>query len=91
MNLYYIHNMNKIQLTITPQELEILRLKASSLGYNVTKYIKFLISRETHSFIERVPVYPLPKNVAKLAQTALDEHQAGKSIELKSVDDLDVL
>ena len=83
--------MNKIQLTITPQELEILRFKASSLGYNVTKYIKFLISRETFSFIERVPEYPLPKRIAKLAQTALDEHRAGKSIELKNVDDLDNL
>ena len=56
-----------------------------------TKYIKFLISRETYSFIERVPEYPLPKRIAKLAKTALDEHRAGKSIELKNVDDLDNL
>ncbi len=83
--------MNKIQLTITPQELEILRLKASSLGYNVTKYIKFLISRETYTFIERVPEYPLPKKIARLANDALAEYKRGKSVELKNVDELDTL
>ena len=83
--------MNKIQLTITPQELEILRLKASSLGYNVTKYIKFLISRETYTFIERVPEYPLPKKIARLANDALAEYRRGKSVELKNVDELDTL
>jgi len=83
--------MNKIQLTITPQELEILRLKASSLGYNVTKYIKFLISRETYSFIERVPQYPLPKKIARLADDARAEYKKGKLRELKDVDELDTL
>ena len=83
--------MNKIQLTITPQEHEILKLKASSLGYNVTKYIKFLISRETYAFIERVPEYPLPKKIARLADDALVEYKKGKAKELQNIDELDTL
>ena len=83
--------MHKVQLTLTPEELHILMMRASSLGYNVTKYIKFLISREAHSFIDKVPVYTLSGKMEQLAKKAMTEHKQGKSRELNEIDDLDSL
>jgi len=37
--------MNKVQLTLTNPEVEILQLKADKFGYDVPRYLKFLISK----------------------------------------------
>ena len=83
--------MNKVQLTLTQEEMNILLMKASSLGYDVTKYIKFLISKEAYSIMEHTPVYTLSRKMEKKVEKAMDEHKKGKSIELKNIDDLDAL
>lgn len=38
----------KLQITITPEEEALLRRKAARLGYDVTKFVKFLLSREAY-------------------------------------------
>ncbi|MBL7159680.1 hypothetical protein ISS85_04340 [Candidatus Microgenomates bacterium] len=81
--------MNKIQLTITDQERDLISFKAASLGFNVTKFIKFLISREAFSVAEEIPTFQLSKKAEKKIAKAHKEHLEGKSIELKSIDDLD--
>ena len=81
--------MRKLQLTITDQENNLLSLRAASLGFNVIKYIKFLISREAFSIVEEIPTFQLSKKAEKKIAKAHKEHLEGKSIELKSIDDLD--
>ena len=83
--------MNKIQLTITNQEHNLLALKAASLGFNVTKFIKFLISKEAFSVAEGIPTFQLSKKAEKKIARAHKEYLEGKTVELKSVDDLDKL
>lgn len=83
--------MQKVQLTLTKEEANLLRLKAASLGYDVTKFIKFLISREAFSVVENIPTYALSKKAERELQDALGEHRKGKSIRLEDISDLDNL
>ena len=83
--------MNKVQLTLTPEEASALQMKASSLGYGLTKYIKFLISREAASVVGDYPVIQLSKKAIKTIEKAHQDHLAGKTILLKDVSDLDRL
>lgn len=83
--------MNKVQLTLTKEENELLSFKAASLGYDVTKYIKFLISREAFAVADSIPTYPLSAKAEKEVLKALEEHKKGKSIRLDDVEDLDRL
>ena len=81
--------MNKVQLTLTNEEMNALLLKASKLGYDVTKYIKYLIASEAFSIIEDIPTFSLSKKAEKKAEKALQEYKKGKAIELTKIDDLD--
>lgn len=81
--------MYKVQLTFTPQEVNILASKASQLGYSVTKYIKLLISRETLSLIEKYPVLPMSKKTERKVMQAIKEHKEGKTLRISSFQELD--
>ena len=83
--------MQKVQLTLTDQEKDLLALKGASLGYGVTKFIKFLISREALSVMEDIPTFQLSAKAERRALEALKEYQAGKSKELKRAGELDSL
>jgi hypothetical protein len=65
--------MNKIQLTFTPQETDILAARANRLGYSIPKYLKLLIGREVLSDVEEMS----PKFL-KLAEEAKEYHTEGK-------------
>jgi hypothetical protein len=65
--------MNKIQLSFTPQETEILATRAGRLGYSIPKYLKLLIGREVLSDMEEMS----PKFLA-LAEEAQRYHAEGK-------------
>lgn len=71
--------MQKVQLTLTPEETHALKFKASKLGYDVTRYIKYLISQEAFSIIEDIPEYPLSAKAEKEIEKAIQEHKKGKS------------
>lgn len=85
--------MTKVQLTLTTQEVDLLSLKAATLGYNLTRFIKFLISREAAKVIEEnnIPVFKMSKKAERIALQAIKNHQAGKTILLKNIEDLDNL
>ena len=59
---YYLTTMlsQKIQITLTPEEVAALTLKGKALGYNVTKYIKFIVSNEVYKIIKEYPPYKMP-------------------------------
>lgn len=81
--------MQKIQLTLTDQEKSLLSLRAATLGYNVPRYVKFLISKEAFSVAENTPVFSLSAKAEREAEKALKEYRHGKSLELKNLEDLD--
>lgn len=78
----------KIQITLTPQEVAALSIKSKALGYNVTKYVKFIVSKEAVESVEEYPTYKMSKRLERLSQKALKEYREGKTITLKSVEDL---
>lgn len=75
-------NTQKIQITLTPQEIAALSLKSKALGYNVTKYVKFLITKEAHATLEHIPV-------AEVMRIYEEEKKQGKLKKLDNVDNLD--
>ena len=76
----------KIQITLTPQEVAALSLKGKALGYNVTKYIKFIVSKEVEETVEEYPTYKMSNRLEKITQKAMKDYKEGKFITLKSVE-----
>jgi len=88
---YNDRTMKKIQLTLTRQEADILSAKAAQLGYNLTRFIKFLISKEAVEAIdlwENLPTFPMSAKREKQVEKVLKEHAEGKTHELKDLKDL---
>ncbi|PIY68916.1 hypothetical protein COY90_03445 [Candidatus Roizmanbacteria bacterium CG_4_10_14_0_8_um_filter_39_9] len=81
----------KIQITLTPEEVAALSVKSKALGYNVTKYIKFLVAREVIETVEEYPTYKMSKRLEKLTEKAIQEYKDGKAVLLDSPYDLDKL
>ena len=82
--------MTKVQLTLTTQEADILSAKASHLGYNLTRYVKFLISKEAAKTIQTdtLPTFPMSSKLEKIGLQALKDHKEGKTHLLENVEDL---
>jgi len=85
--------MNKLQITLTDQENDILAGKAAQLGYSVTKYVKLLLGKTVMENIEFAdyPTFHLSEKAQEQIKQAHQEHLRGETTELKSVDDLDNL
>jgi len=81
----------KIQVTLTPEEINVLSLKAKLFGYNPTKYIRFLIMKEVHSIIESTPTFTMSPALEKKIEKAIKEYKKGKSRQIKTINDLDNL
>ena len=71
-------NCQKIQLTFTPQEVAVLSVKASVLGYDVTKYAKFVLSRIAFEEVENIPTFKMSKKMEKISDKAVEEYRQGK-------------
>jgi len=78
----------KIQITLTPEEVAALSIRGKALGYNVTKYIKFIISREAFEAVQSIPIFEMEEVLEKKTLKALKDHKKGKSKKLLSVDQL---
>lgn len=83
--------MHKIQITLTSQENDLLAYKAAVLGYDTTKFIKFIASREAFSVVENVPTFILSPRAEKMVEKALKNHKQGKTVELGDINELDNL
>jgi hypothetical protein len=71
--------MNKLQITLTDEEMNLLAMQAAHLGYDVTKYAKFVLAKQAEEALENVPVYKATPAMEKLAREAIAEHDAGKT------------
>lgn len=81
----------KVQITLTPQEVSALSFKGKTLGYNVTKYIKYIITKEAFDAIEDFPEIAMGPILEKKTIKAINEHNKGNSKKINSLDDLDNL
>lgn len=81
--------MNKVQLTLSPEEVQALQTKADLMGYSVTKYIKLLIGKEVLSLIDEYPTIELSRKALKKIEQGHKEHQEGKTILINKAADLD--
>lgn len=71
--------MTKLQITLSDQETNLLRQKAMALGYDVTKYAKFVLAREAEEVLTSPPVYSASPKMEKLIGKALEEDKQGKT------------
>ena len=85
--------MRKVQLTLTDQEAEILSIKASQLGYNISKYIRLILSKDIiDSFRNnQIPVFKMSEKAEITVAQGLREYKKGKTKSLKSINGLDRL
>lgn len=82
--------MTKVQLTLTTEEASILSAKADRLGYGLTRFIKFLISREaTNTLEENIPTIKMSKKAEKIAKQAYLDYKQGKTTEITSFSDFE--
>lgn len=83
--------MTKLQLSLTDQENAILSAKASQLGYSVTRYVKFIISKEAAKTIDsndNLPTFPMSPKLEEIGLKALADHRAGKTTVLENIEDI---
>lgn len=82
--------MTKVQITLTDEEADLLSAQAALLGYNLTKFLKFIIGKKAEKIIEskKVPVFAMSKKAEKTAFEALEEYKKGK---IKPVEHLEEL
>ncbi len=78
----------KIQLTLSSQEVQSLAMKGQQMGYNIPKYIRFLIGKDVEKNIETIPTFPMSSRLEKRVIKALKDHKQGKSKTLDEVEDL---
>ena len=72
--------MTKVQLTLTDNEAAILKSYGSQFGYNLSKTIRFLISKATEKAIVEgtIPEFPMSEQTERVGLEALKEHRARK-------------
>jgi len=81
----------KVQITLTPEEVAALSLKSTALGYKVTKYIKFIVMKEAYSIVESLPTLAMGPALEKKVLKAQGEYRHGRTKRLKKIEDLDTL
>lgn len=83
--------MTKVQLTLTKPEVSILQKKADVFGYDLSRYVKFLISKAVEQSVNsiEVPTFKASAKLEKRIAKAMEEYNAGKLVHLESFDDLD--
>ena len=79
--------MTKLQLTLTDNEAVILRSYGSQFGYNLSKTVRFLISKAVERAIVGgiIPEFQMSEEAERIGLEALKEHRAGKSIKINDV------
>lgn len=69
--------MTKLQITLTDQEAKLLASKAAGLGYDVTRYVKYILAREAEEALENIPIFKASSSTEKLIREAIEEDEKG--------------
>jgi len=78
--------MNKVQLTLTNQEAALLESFGSQFGYNLSKTIRYFISKASENILQQgfIPTYEMSAKTEKKGLQAVKEHRAGKTIKVSN-------
>lgn len=71
--------MTKLQISLTDEETQLLEEKASLLGYDVTKYAKFVLAREAVEEIKSIPTFKATPKMERIIKKGLEEDAQGKT------------
>ena len=85
---YNGQTMTKVQLTLTEQEVAILRGVGSLYGYNLPRTLKFIISKEVNRALQErvIPTYKMSKKMEKVALQAEKDYREGKTFPMDDID-----
>lgn len=75
--------MTKLQITLTDEETQLLSVRAAVLGYDVTKYAKFVLAQEAVEQIAVMPTFQATPKMESVAKKALKDERQGKATEWK--------
>jgi len=81
--------MTKLQITLTDQEADILKIKAASFGYNLTRFVKFILGQKVLEYDASIPTYRMSAKTEKRVEEALADYEAGRTISVNSIEELD--
>jgi hypothetical protein len=70
--------MIKLQISLTDEENQLLAIRAASLGYDVTKYAKFLLAREAVDRLSETPIFAASSDMIQAVKEARNEYKTGK-------------
>lgn len=71
--------MTKLQISLTDQETQLLSMRAAVLGYDVTKYAKFVLAQDASEQSTFVPTFKATPKMEKIIRKGLEEYQQGKT------------
>jgi len=71
--------MTKLQITLTDEETQLLSMRAAVLGYDVTKYAKFVLAKDAVEQISSIPTFQATPKMEKIAKKAIADYRAGKT------------
>jgi hypothetical protein len=75
--------MTKLQITLTDEETQLLSMRAAALGYDVTKYAKFVLAQEAMWQVSEIPTFQATSKMENVVEKALRDELDGKVTELK--------
>ncbi len=80
--------MNKVQLTLTNEEVSILEGYGSHFGYSLTKTLRFIISKAAENFLHegKIPVSKMSEETERAGLEAQKEYQSGKTLAVTDLD-----
>ena len=82
--------MRKIQINVTEYEADILATYATQLGYDLKRYVKYLVSVDVMRSFNRheIPTFQMSKATEKRMSEAMEEYKQGKTKTVKSMSEL---
>lgn len=71
--------MTKLQITLTDEEGALLSEQAMLLGYDVTKYAKFVLAQKALEQLTAIPTYKATPKMERVIRKDLEEYRRGKT------------
>ena len=71
--------MTKLQITLTDQETQLLSMRAAILGYDVTKYAKFVLAQDAAEQLTSAPTFKATPKMERMIKKGLEEYRQGKT------------
>lgn len=71
--------MTKLQITLTDEEGALLSEQAMLLGYDVTKYAKFVLAQKAIEQLTVMPTYKATPTMERIIQKGREEYAQGKT------------